>query len=71
METSPGESKDYHDGENVTHYLGNDDYSGKNLGDYPDKSTKQLDGKEALGNREMIEEDLLEASPQAEDLDYE
>jgi len=72
MENRLRETIPYNDGENVTHYLGNDDYPGNNLGDYPDESTKRLDGKEAAGNElETQEEEWSEKSPEAEDLDYE
>jgi hypothetical protein len=68
----PRESPPYNDGENVTHYLGNDDYSGNNLDEYPDESAKQFDGKVAAGNDlDETEEELSENFPNAEDLDYE
>jgi hypothetical protein len=47
---------DYHDGENVTHYLGNSDYNGANLPDENiEKNNLNLTGKEAQGN-ELLEE---------------
>lgn len=72
MENQPIDNIPYHDGENVTHYLGNDDYSGNNLEEFPDDSTKRLDGKVASGNDlEETEEERSDISPDAEDLDYE
>lgn len=48
---------DYHDGENVTHHLGNDDYkNGANLPDYSkDESNDRLSGKTAYGNEDLEE----------------
>lgn len=73
MENLPRENTNYHDGENVTHYLGNDDYPGQNLGEYPEKDLpKRLTGKEALGNEvKDTEQELSETLPEVEDLDYE
>ncbi len=42
---------DYNDGENVSQYLGNDDYSeGANIPDPYERDTRKLDGKIANGN---------------------
>lgn len=42
---------DYNDGANVTHHLGNDDYSGSNLDDpYEKEDNPLLEGKVAYGN---------------------
>lgn len=48
----------YNDGANVTHHLGNDDYSGNNL-DEPveDENNPLLEGKVAYGN-DLTDEDV-------------
>ena len=62
MENQPREITEYNDGENVTHYLGNDDYPGNNL---PPRVEKHdlLEGKEALGN-DLKEEEKPEEGPE-------
>lgn len=65
---------DYNDGENVTHYLGNDEYPGSNLADRTQEgSNPLLEGKEALGNDflEDDEEEIMEDESWPEDLNYE
>ena len=52
---------DYNDGENVSQYLGNDDYpEGANLPDPCEYENNKLDGKSASGN------DFLEDDPSSE-----
>lgn len=48
---------DYNDGENVTHYLGNNDYAGSKLPDPNDLNQNNFDGKEAAGNDFLEDED--------------
>lgn len=58
---------DYHDGENVSHYLGNDDYQ-----ELMKNEKNSFDGKEALGNDFLERVDELETYfPSIEDQDYE
>lgn len=66
---------DYNDGENVSQYLGNDDYSeGANLPDPCDYEVNKLDGKSATGN-DFLEDDLSDEASQEinfdEGFDYE
>jgi hypothetical protein len=51
------ELDDFYDGANVTHYLGNTDYSGSNLPDPYIGKNEKLDGKEAQGN-DLDDEDF-------------
>jgi hypothetical protein len=47
---------DYHDGENVTHHLGNDDYQeGANLPEKHEKEPFPFDGSVAGGNEDLEE----------------
>lgn len=74
MENIPGKQKtDYNDGENVTHYLGNDDYEGANLPEINEEENNELlEGKEALGNDLEEEEEIEEKYYSSmEDQDYE
>jgi hypothetical protein len=51
--------RDYNDGENVTHHLGNDDYKNRNnLDEYEDN--EKFDGTVASGN-ELLDDDLEDA----------
>lgn len=66
---------DYNDGENVSQYLGNDDYShGANIPDPYEREIRKLDGKYANGN-DLLEDDVSEESIQEknfeEGIDYE
>lgn len=52
--------KDYGDGANTTHYLGNDDYlDGTNLPDDNVEDDAKLSGKEATGNLFMDEDEFV------------
>lgn len=66
---------DYHDGDNVTHYLGNDDYrEGSNVPFPSERETHKFSGEVAEGN-EMFEsseeEEQEDGSFGGEDFDYE
>lgn len=54
--TSKHDSKVYGDGGNLTHYLGNDDYSGNKETDILSEEERQVDGREAQGN-ELTDQD--------------
>jgi hypothetical protein len=74
MENIPGQKSEYNDGENVTHYLGNDDYEGANLPENNEEENNELlEGKEALGNDLLEEEEEIEEKfySSMEDQDYE
>ena len=68
---------DYHDGDNVTHYLGNDEYQeGSNIPSQSERERHNFTGEVAEGNQtfENPDEEVdyeEEIAPGGEDYDYE
>jgi hypothetical protein len=62
----PKQSKtDYHDGENVTNYLGNEDYvDGANVPERHEREQQNLSGKVAWGN-DLSEEEVEDGPSQS------
>jgi hypothetical protein len=59
---------EFGEGDNLTHYLGNDDYKSRNSVPRDDSESPLLDGYEAQGN-DLEEEDLSDQARKKKDLD--